>query len=168
MTRLPKETASDPKGVEINFCERFDSLKRIPMTDEMAKIYLSLILMEDDDENLAGYVKKDFSCQILEKRLQYIGGYSTDMKTAAVISMLCEGLPGMVVMYSYYLAYWGKKNNTKHITFEMFGMNVFPVGFPSMDDLSKLWDEQKVDNSDIGGPDNLLDHPKASESLILA
>jgi hypothetical protein len=73
----------------------------------------------------------------------------------------------MAVMYCHYLAYFCKNNNKTHLVFTDFCMHAFPWGFPSEEDLSKLWDEQKVHRDmEQPGTDNLLDYFHASKSIM--
>jgi hypothetical protein len=66
-------------------------------------------------------------------------------------------------MYCWYLQYESKKRNMKEISFDNF-VEIFPMGFPSEDDLHRLWDAQKV-HSERMSSDNLLDYPQAGKSL---
>jgi hypothetical protein len=74
--------------------------------------------------------------------------------------------PGDAVMYTYYIAYKMKELGISDLSIEQLCVNVFPFGFFSEDSLHEYWDKQKVNPGKNPGGDNLLDYPKASESLL--
>lgn len=163
MERIPYDKTKEENSVEILFASKFEELKRHPMPDEVAKILITLSLAsipEDDKE-----ANEQFLCKIIEKRFKALG-YSMDIKARIFLAYMANS-PGMAVMYCHYLAYYCKKNNVSSLTFIDLCMDVFPFGFPSEEDLHKLWDEQKVDrNQDQPGTDNLLDYFHASKSIM--
>lgn len=163
MERIPYEKTKEENSVELLFAKKFEELKKHRMDDEASKmlIQLSFAPIPEDDEE----INKQFLCKVISARFAALG-YTMDIKTKLFIAYL-TGSPGMAVMYCHYLAYYCKKNNISHLNFTDFCMNVFPWGFPSEEDLSKLWDEQKVHRDiDQPGTDNLLDYFYASRSIM--
>jgi hypothetical protein len=150
------EQSNLPDSVENLFAKKFEALPRHKMDDELTKIMLG-ILFADIPEG-AESVEKEFLAQVITKRLEALG-YTIDIKAKLFLMVLTENA-GMAVMYCHYLAYYCKKHDLTTITMTEFCENMFPFGFPSKEDLHKLWDDQKVKD---GG--NLLDHFKASESI---
>jgi len=163
MERIPYDKTKEENSVEVLFASKFESLKRHPMTDEVAKILITLSLApipEDDKE-----ANEQFLCKIIEQRFKALG-YTMDIKGRIFLAYMTNS-PGMAVMYCHYLAYYCKKNHILSLTFTDLCMDVFPFGFPSEEDLHKLWDEQKVHREqDQPGTDNLLDYFGASKSIM--
>jgi hypothetical protein len=163
MERIPYEKTKEENSVEILFAKKFEELKKHKMDDETSKLMIQLTLapIPDNDEEMNG----QFLCQIVTKRFEALG-YTMDIKTKLFLAVL-TGSPGTAVMYCHYLAYFCKTHKISHLTFSDFCMQAFPWGFPSDEDLSKLWDEQKVHrNMDQPGTDNLLDYFYASKSIM--
>lgn len=152
------ETKIEKNSIEKLICEPFEKLHRFPMNDELSKIMIQLMLSDvniPEDE-------RPFLYQLIEKRIKHCFSYEiNDPKLILFLCILTE-TPGNAIMYLTYLQYWCKKNDVKELTFHNFCSEIFPVGFPSEDDLQKLWDSQKVN---VGGSDNLLDHQLALESI---
>lgn len=102
--------------------------------------------------------------QLIEKRIK---GCLTieviDVRLIVFLAYLCE-TPGKAVMYLAYLQYRCKLKGIKHPTLEQFG-EMMPWGFPSNEDLKKVWDAQKVTRSGAQGSDNLLDYQTAYKSI---
>lgn len=161
MSRIPFEKTSEPNSVELLFAEKFKELKCHPMTTEFSQIMLGLIMAPPDTEELK-MLTGEFLSQIITKRFAALG-YTMDDKTNIFITVIGE-TPGMAVMYSHYLAYWCKKNKVEHLNFNDFCTYIFPMGFPSTEDLSALWDTQKLEGH--SGSDNLLDYFTASKSIM--
>ena len=161
MSRIPFEKTTEPNSVELLFAEKFKELKCHPMTNEFSQIMLGLIMAPPDTEELK-ILTGEFLSQIITKRFAALG-YTMDDKTNIFITVIGE-TPGMAVMYSHYLAYWCKKNKVEHLNFNDFCTYIFPMGFPSTEDLSALWDTQKLEGH--SGSDNLLDYFRASNSIM--
>jgi hypothetical protein len=161
---IPFEKTKDPKAVEDLYAKKFEELPRHRMSEMDSRIMIGLIMTKADITDLRTLIGP----AIITERMKSLG-YTLDDKTAAFLGSICDS-PGKCVMYSYYLAYWCKKNSVKHITFEQFCTDIFPVGFPSEEDLNTLWDQQKVKRfaeEDLPGmgTDNLLDYYTAAESI---
>ena len=45
-------------------------------------------------------------------------------------------------------------------------VNIFPIGFPSNDELKKVWDMQKIIRPSMEYSDNLLDYKEAGKSMF--
>jgi hypothetical protein len=99
----------------------------------------------------------------MEKRIEVLHDFELDERTLLFLCCICKSA-GVSVMYIWYLQYKSKKRNIKEISLESF-CEIFPVGFPSEDDLHRMWDNQKVLVKGMGS-DNLLDYPYAGKSLF--
>jgi hypothetical protein len=98
---------------------------------------------------------------LIEARLQLFQYKIEDHRLILFLSLMAQS-PGNAVMYLWYLQYWSKKNGFVYsITLENL-CELFPMGFPSLDDMSKIWDSQKVHLK----PDNLVDHMEYGASLF--
>lgn len=160
---LNKETITQENSIEEYFCKPFDTLKRVRISDDIGKMFINIMLSPDElDPDKKKKMETDFFLyQVGVKRIEHVFNYKLDWKTLFFIAYLSEN-PAILVMYLTYIQYWSKKNNKKDITFNMFGMDIFPSGFPSKEDLLNLWDNQKVDDRS----DNLLDHFNCLKSIL--
>ena len=59
-----------------------------------------------------------------------------------------------------------KQEGIVELSLDRLCVDIFPIGFFSEDSLHEYWDKQKVNPRKNPGGDNLLDYPKASESLL--
>jgi hypothetical protein len=148
-----------PNSIEELFAKPFAKLNQYPMDNEMSEIFMKLILLKDEDV-VFREEEKPFHLKLMEKRLDVIFTCEVDIRTRIFISVISNS-PAIVVMYLWYIQYICKTKNTRKMTFELFA-EVFAYGFPSNEALLKMWESQKVDSVS----DNLLDYPKAGESLL--
>lgn len=142
---LKSNTTTDPTAIEKHFCEKFKALKRHPMDKDVMEIFVTVMMAHKDkraNELLQEAKKAHHTFEITEKRSQAL-----DLKMdPAVIFFLTvvAGSPGNIVMYLTYIRYWAANENTSNdVTWDDFTMQLFPNGFPSEEDLRKLWDEYK-------------------------
>lgn len=72
---------------------------------------------------------------------------------------------GGAVMLSFYLYYKLPENTI--VTVDVISMELFPMGFFSVEQLNTIWNEQKVNRDEregytcIGSPDNMIDYLEA-------
>lgn len=153
-----------PNAIEAYFCEPFERLQQHPMTEDNTKFFMSLLMSKDDEvRNEIPKIVNFWSFKAMEKRLEVCHKYTLDNRSKIFIFVLTDGTIGQMVMYITYLQYVAKKRNWRSISIEQLA-DIFPMGFPSKEDLSKLWDSQKVEN--VGGSDNLLDYERAIQSIL--
>lgn len=159
---LDFETTEDPNAVESIFCEKMGSGKIEPLSEDMTKILVTLIMSDLIDEIHKDVASKTIHLKILEDRLKSMG---KDIgKAAAVfVSLACE-TPGEAVMYSYYISYKMKQLGLGNsIDLDILCTDIFPRGLFTRETLDEVWDLQKVKRKT--GSDNLLDYFSASKSL---
>ena len=157
---------SDPTIIELEIFKKMNSFRRENMDEELTKSLLSIYMAKGlnipDKE-------KPFLFQVIEKRLQYC--YTMKIEDQRLILFLCAlaETPGLAIMYLWYLQYWCFINDVKELNLELFCEKIFPMGFFSKSDLSKLWDEVKVlRTGDERGSDNLADYASAGMSIQFA
>lgn len=147
-----------------------------PMAEEETR--LALILMTSKDININTDINEvdkssdiyqhfeplinAFQMQIFLKRLEQL---TTLRITLGAFLMIAQHLysAGSAVMHAYYLHIKLPANTLVGIT--EVSMELFPYGFFSDEQLSTIWDAQKVRHDDeldrctcCGAPDNLLDY----------
>ena len=165
-------------SAERYFCEKLDAKKFVPMKEEDTKTLLTLSLMQQSadagKEDVTDIIKElskakdqNLACKIIETRLAGLG-YNVHLLVLIFLSTLLES-PGEAVMYAHYMAYKAKKHGKKDIDLNFLCMDIFPWGFPTKEDLSEVWDGQKIYrieelNGLIEG-DNLLDRADANISI---
>jgi hypothetical protein len=161
---LPAETVKQPDAIEQLICKPMEIAPRKEMSKEMTEIYIKLCFIPKNTMKLSEEEKSGlFIFRVIEKALQY--RFTFKIEDERVILLLCHiaESTGQVIMYLTYLQYWCKKNDIKVLDFETFGMKIFPMGFPSAEDLSNIWDSTKVRRE--SGSDNLIDYQSAAVSI---
>lgn len=102
----------------------------------------------------------EFQCAISTM----LKSYPYTMTKAAILAMSflvkSFGDIRMILSYMQYKLYKLKRN---HIDMTLLSIEIFPMGFPSHEFMSKMWDTQKYK----GTPDNMLDYKIAYESIKL-
>lgn len=160
---MTTEIKVDDSAIERHFCVPMEQLKRHPMDDESAELLIRLmlsgvktgVLTEEDKPQIVKLIEKRIAAahtfRIVDERL--------------LLFMLCFApTPGLAVMYIWYMQYWCHKNGRKEIDLEVFCQQIFPHGFPSESDMSKLWYDIKISNN--GTTVNLLDVFGAGTSIL--
>lgn len=146
--------------IEEKFCKKFGKLQRYPMSEELNKLMIVLFLIKDEN-NYPSEIKKEFLYQVISKRLESCFTFLISDWRLILFLMFLSETPGTAVMYLTFLQYWCKQHKVKEIDLNIFSEKIFPMGFPSGDDLHKLWSECKVNAQ----PDNLLDYQSAMKSI---
>jgi hypothetical protein len=169
--KISFEDTEKPDSVERLFCESLDKTgEREPLNESIMSVLVGLALSDNDKikEMFESAKKITSTVSIFQDRTKSLG-LSLDDKTVIFFGLI-SGTPGIAVMYSYYLAYAIKKTGKRRMAFDDIMVDVFPDGLFTDSTLTKHWDLQKVvrpegsKSSYIG--DNLLDYPRASQSLL--
>jgi len=148
--------------VEEKFCKPFEQLQSHPMTEEITETLVRLYLAPKD-QPIPG-IEGQFLYQLMEKRINYCFTFKVEDWRLLLFLILIANSPGTCIMYLTYFQYWCKKNDTREVDLVNF-CEIFPMGFPSDEDLSKLWNDTKVKRGKEGGSDNLVDHQDALKSI---
>ncbi len=163
--------------IEELFCIPFKELKQYPMNDETTEMLLKLFLSDNQGHKMnIPQAEKPFLYQLIEKRID--GCYQFKIESEQLLLFLCQicQTPGKAIMYLWYFQYYCFTNNIKVLKFEHF-INMFPIGFPSDDDLGNLWRNCKSYNvqerlktsynidEEVPFKDNLLDCAIAGKSI---
>lgn len=162
MKLLSEDTKNDPRGIEVHFATKFDALRKYAMSDDLAGITFGLMFATD--EIIYGGLEKLPITNVVKARLEAFG-YTMEPKLVLFLGYLTESNAAIAVMYSTYLAWWCKQHDKLNVEFEEFMSDIFGDGFPSEEDMSNLWYEQKVVHSG-GDSDNLLDYLEAASSIL--
>jgi len=120
------------------FLDRGVSIEPMDMNTAMA--FFNCSMGEKDESFPPEAVKASFLYRVGEKRAQYAGLVITPA-CLSLLCYLCES-PGTMVMYIHALRYLQMRDKVESI-----GMNElarqFPMGFPTQEALSTLWDAKK-------------------------
>jgi len=159
---LENSEIENPNAIETIICKAFESIKCVPMTEDIANILINLLCAPkinfDDD--------KPFLVAVMEKRVEFNHTFKiNDNKLYLFLAILTKS-PGTAIMYLWYLQYWCFNNNVKELNIDIFCENIFPFGMPPTDELQKIWESQKVlkDRYNLGS-DNLVDYVSAGGSI---
>lgn len=166
MEYLPFDTTADPMAVEVIVCKPIDRLNKSYNDEDLKKLctVFAADVKNEMKEELKDFIDKNFLPQVIKKRIAACVKYIMDDKGICLLSYVAQS-PGNAVMLIYYLAYWGRVHNKKEINFYTMCMDIFPTGFPSQEDLTVIWDKQKVKTGGMHGSDNLVDYVGAAKSL---
>lgn len=159
---LENEVIHKEDSIELLFAKKFDELRKYPMDNETAEIFIKLGLSKSSSYVITES-DKPFLYKVMEKRISVIHSYTVDDRVLLFLSFICKSA-GICVMYCWYLQYKSKMLNVNHISFELFS-EIFGWGFPTDEGLSKIWESQKVKTTSFSS-DNLLDYPQAGKSLF--
>lgn len=164
-------------AVERLFCVEMEKLRCHPMDEDHSKMLITLLFasrspMKPEMEAIVKEIEeKSLAFKIIKSRLLGLG-YEPDVTLLMFMSTMVDN-PGSAVMYAHYLAYKGKKHSVRKIDIQFMCERVFPIGFPTDEDMSKVWDMQKVSKAEkevqefLGaGIDNLLDRAIANRSIL--
>jgi len=157
-----KET-ENPKAIEIHFCEKLDKCERIQMDDETASLLIKLLMCKGLTRDGIPKEEIPYIVRLMERRIEKIFTYTIDFNLLLLMASLVNS-PGNAVMYMWFMQYWAFKNKKSHFTIDIFCREMCSLGVFKQEDLSRLWDEQKVDCC-CGLSDNLLDYSLAGESI---
>jgi len=161
---IDQKQITDGTLIEEKFCKVFDNLQKHPMTQELSKAMISLLFA--DPTKPIPKLTAEFLFRLITKRVEICFTFKiTDWRLTTFLMFLSE-TPGNAVMYLTYLQYWCKKHNVKELDINIFCESIFPWGFPSKDDMLKLWDDTKVYNREgSSDSDNLVDYASAMKSI---
>lgn len=145
--------------------EAFDALKHYPVEQEILEMLINLIMCnETSAQKLYDKLIESgaWSLEAAKFRADKVLTVNIDIKVFIVLLYICDSAVGHIIFYCYYLQWWSKKHNTTIIDLDTFNMKVFPMGYPSNEELREVWDMQKVSAQ----PDNMIDHPIAFQSIL--
>lgn len=148
-------------AIENIVCSAIKKSKKEPINDEDSEILISL-LMSNAPLNIPEK-EKPFLYKVIEKRIEFSFDFTMENKLILFLCQISKS-PGNALLYLWYLQYWSNKN-FKNITLHDFCEKIFPMGFPSEDEMNKIWLAQKVANESTGS-DNLIDYNLAGKSLF--
>lgn len=119
--------------------EKFKELATEPMSRELSMIFITLIQKEHGAPSEE--MVKDFSYRVANARA-IIMGLKLTTGLIMLVTYLSNGNPGNIVMYLFALRiYRGETGKTENDISDL--VSICPMGFPSEDSLSVLWDMQK-------------------------
>lgn len=151
-----------PDSLEKVLLEPFHNLKEAPLSI-WKMIYFSSILKNSENRNVQAYksmLEENHVVKDIKERIEKTLSITIDLKTQICISALTDENIDRSMVYLFYLQYWAKKNNKRHINFlKDFCLEIFEKGFPSNEDIDLLWQKQKVEGV------NMIDIPYAQESI---
>ena len=152
-----------PYFLEKTLLEPMSKLKTHEMSEDDMMAMITVMNVEAKgkiDEMYQELKSAIWVLEAMEKRIEFALTADIDKAIQVFLVMFLEGNVGRCMIYLFYVQWWAKKNNKRKVTFDDFCKNIFPLGFPSADDIRPLWDAQKA-TSGI----NYIDVPEASTSI---
>lgn len=162
---LTRKSIKDPKAVETNFCIPFSKLQQQPMSKNTSSMFTKLYLASRGGNVDIPEKEKPFILQMAERALKTRFSFEIEQFSLIAFIAFHSESPGKVIMYFTYLQYECKNRNRKVLDWDLFA-DIFANGFPSDQDLSRLWSNTKVPRDKVtGGSDNLIDYQSAMQSI---
>lgn len=128
-----------------DWCATFKALPTEPMSEDLSRVFLACML---------GGINRDviedlFIYKVINARADALG-LEIEQSLIDFLTILCKS-PGDATMFLSLLKNEAVQGNSANM--ENFTM-IFPMGFPNQNELSTMWDLQKVQNAPLG---NALD-----------
>jgi hypothetical protein len=152
-------------AIEEIIYDYLDNRKISEMTKEQTELYLQIAMIP---KNIAlKKEEKPFLFQLMEKRIEHC--FTFKVTDERILLALCTWIDsaGNSILYLWYIQGWCFKNNIKELDFDTFSMKIFPFGIFSKENLSTVWDSQKVEHTYLDS-DNLVDYALAGSSIQFA
>jgi hypothetical protein len=157
---LNKSEIENPEAIEKNVCLKINGLRVHPMDHETTGILIKLLSSDVRKANIPED-QKPHLYKIIEKRVEVLFNFKISDDRLTIFLTQISQTPGTAVMLLWYLQWWCKENNKRELDLDFFCEEIFPFGFPSREDLQKVWDGQKL--IDAG---NLVDYTSAGQSIL--
>lgn len=125
------------------WCKGFLALKPNLMSGIVSRAMVNMTFAERSDSMIPVEIAETFPFKVLDSRAKHIGLDMSEAATAFISLALAEGNPGICVMYAHALRYAQLERGIGKIDMSIICIELFPNGFPSTEDMSKHWDEQK-------------------------
>jgi hypothetical protein len=106
------------------------------------------------DKEIQEFLSKEFMPRVIKGRLKGVLDKDISDHALLFLSSILDS-PGKSTMMTACIAY---KLKDSKVTLNNLGMEVFPNGFPTEEQWSKLWESQKVQRVKSEDPDNMLDY----------
>lgn len=139
------------------------------MNEETGKLLIQMMVGGEMPMDAIPEKEKPQLYRIIESRTRAC--FTMEIKDPRVIIFLMQisKNPGNAIMYLAFFQWYCYKNNKPVLTIEDI-CEAFPMGFPSEDDMLKVWDSQKVKkeqghNNEGNFSDNLVDYQSAYNSI---
>lgn len=166
-----KDLAED--SIEKCWIPLWSQVHGAPLTPEYASYFIRIYMMPDSGaEEIINELmsNQDFMTQIINKSMKLRFDFELDSKLTLWLILTCKS-PGNAVMISAYLKW--KMNELGRNSFDLDAYTrLFPMGFPTEDELTWLWECQKLaaktdeEFKEMPGTGNLLDCPLAYKSFF--
>lgn len=144
----------DLRNIWVAWSEKFLTLPQKPMSSADSGVFVMCSFHEKDKAFPGKGIEDSFLYKVVDKRAKFYGLELTPAVTTMVASL--SDSPGTAVMYVVVMKYYAVKEGLSRIGMDEFA-RMLPMGYPSKDHLSKIWDEQKGFANGIKGVDNILD-----------
>lgn len=124
-----------------DWIDAFKAAKQNKMDDRQSQMYIMCVMGEGNGTPIPEEVSTVFLYQVVKKRAEYLQMKISDWACLFMADLAKS--PGTIIMYLYYL-----KGRGLDLTFDGI-TEAFPYGFPSENDLEKLWGMQKIQGHNL-------------------
>lgn len=149
--------------------KQLDTVPKVPLSEENMHALMLLTLNQSNEHAIEKIYddlkKKSWQLQAIEKRVELLLTVEIPKIILIWLTLVTDSNIGKMVVYTYYLQYWAKKNNITHITWNNLHENIFPTGYFEEEGFLKAWDNQKIKKENSEDSDNLIDYSLAAKSI---
>jgi len=148
------------------FCKPFDKLNKTTNDESTLSFIFYLLYMDIYKYNSfldETQLQESFIYNAIYTRAEFLD-LNVDDKTLVFFCVLCENSFGKMAMYITYLKYMSNLLEMPFMSLMDVCDIIFPLGFPTDDDMIQLWNNLKYDNEN-NITNNLLDNEFALKSL---
>lgn len=163
---LDYEKTKEPNAIKEIVTDKIAKLQTREL-DDAGMVFLLELLMNKEGNYKIPENEKPVLYRIIEQRVENCFTYTlNDSRLLIYLCYLSESA-GNAIMYLWYLQAHCSNKETSSVNLDEFCLNVFPWGYPTKEDLQKIWDGQKVRRPENSfGSDNLIDYLSAGMSIL--
>jgi hypothetical protein len=169
MQKLPFIETKNRSAVEYYFCQKFAEIPLAATSKETGQLILKIAMMAPEIVTINERIySKEFPLyDITSRRLNDFYTFNCDYRTKLFLCHLVKGSVSSLISYLTYLQYWAYKQSKQLITFDVFIKEIFPKGFPTNEDVKKLYETCTLhpEEGKVLASSNLLDYPISLSSI---
>lgn len=156
----------NPNAIEEIVFKPLKSAKKIALTEESSGMLAKLVLGGKAPFKSIEEAEKPFLYKVIERRVEVCHDFKfVDNRAILFLCLNCDSL-GDAQLFIWFIQGICKEQGQAEVDLDFLCQWVFPFGFPSKEELIRIWDAQKVERDGLNS-DNLIDYLYAGKSLLL-
>lgn len=156
---LPKEEIANPNKINQLVYESLRFSKTREMTIFETDMFVKLFKANKQNPEIPEK-EKPWLLKVIEARFKAFGTIEvTDSRVYVMLMTICKN-PVQSSIYFWFIQAWCFHNKVRVLNFKVLTESIFPMGFFTDEQLTKVWDSQKTEDGK-----NVLDFASAGESI---